>query len=301
MTTPLNYEPISLDRQEAYLRCFKTCPQKTSDYSFINLWAWAEVYGLSWAWANDLVWIRQSRPQAVNWAPVGPWHSIDWTAPLLAPAGNHSIFSRVPEVLSQIWQQRFKNRLTIRDTRGAWDYLFAFEDLLHLKGNRYHRKKNLLNQFTKKYPYAYKPLGPETIARALDMQQDWCLWRDCESSQTLSAENVAIQRVLSHWDRLQGVIGGALMVDQTIAAYTVAEALSDEMLLIHFEKADPLYKGGYQAINQLFLKSFRGEFKQVNREQDLEDQGLRQAKLSYHPSGFLRKYEIVFSPQTVEE
>ena len=126
------------------------------------------------------------------------------------------------------------------------------------------------------------------------MQEDWCLWRDCESSDTLSAENVAIGRVFSQWDRLKGLTGGALMVDRTIAAYTVAEALSEDMLLVHFEKANPVYKGGYQAINQLFLRSVSGEFTSVNREQDLGDEGLRQAKLSYHPNGFLKKYNKLY-------
>ena len=82
-------------------------------------------------------------------------------------------------------------------------------------------------------------------------------------------------------------------MDQAIAAYTVAERLTNDMLLNHFEKASPMYKGGYQAINQMFLSRTRGEFKTVNREQDLDDEGLRQAKLSYHPSGFLKKYQVL--------
>lgn len=301
MPLPLNYEPISLDRQEAYLRFFQKCPQKTSDYSFVNLWAWAEAYELCWAWDKDLVWIKQNRPEPANWAPIGPWHTIDWRSRLSLLVDDDPPFIRVPEDLSQRWKKIVGSRLETRDNRGHWDYLYLFEDLLHLKGNRFHKKKNLLNQFTKKYHYAYAPLDPETIPLAVGMQGDWCLWRDCESSDTLSAENLAIKRVLSHWERLKGLTGGVLMVDQTIAAYTVAEALTDDMLLIHFEKANPLVKGGYQAINQIFLKSARMGFKRVNREQDLDDEGLRQAKLSYHPSGFLRKYEVIFPRQGFQE
>jgi len=73
----------------------------------------------------------------------------------------------------------------------------------------------------------------------------------------------------------------------------VAESLPDETLLIHFEKADPEYKGGYQAINQMFLDHIKAKFTTVNREQDLDDEGLRQAKLSYHPVDFLRKFKVV--------
>ena len=59
----LKFEPISLDRQEDYLENLSRCPQITSDYSFLNLWAWAEEYELRWAWDGNLIWIRQSLPE----------------------------------------------------------------------------------------------------------------------------------------------------------------------------------------------------------------------------------------------
>ena len=74
----LQFEPIHLDRQDDYARHFSKCPQKASDYSFVNLWGWAEEYGLRWAWQDRLVWIKQTRPEALYWAPVGPWNAIDW-------------------------------------------------------------------------------------------------------------------------------------------------------------------------------------------------------------------------------
>ena len=65
--------------------------------------------------------------------------------------------------------------------------------------------------------------------------------------------------------------------------------LADIMLVVHFEKGRPGYKGVYQAINQLFLADAGPGYTLVNREQDLGDDGLRQSKLSYNPVGFLRK------------
>jgi hypothetical protein len=164
-----------------------------------------------------------------------------------------------------------------------------------LRGNRYHKKKNLLNQFRKKYDYRYVVLDSELVEHAQGMQEDWCTWRDCESSDILSAENRAIYRVLQNWDRLEGARGGALMVDQAMVAYTVAEALTDDTVLIHFEKGDTEYKGAYQAINQMFLAYSAKDFKFVNREQDLNDERLRKAKLSYLPVDFYRKYRVILS------
>lgn len=292
---PLLFEPINLDKQRAYLAYLRQCPQKTSDYSFINLWAWSQEYGLCWAWEKDLVWIKQTRPQPVYWAPVGPWEKIDWQSRLSPFIHDQNTFIRIPENLMQCWQSSVENHIQVIEARGHWDYLYSIEALIQLRGNRFHKKKNLLNQFTKKYNYTYTPIEPETIVHAAAMQKDWCHWRDCESSNTLSAENRAIIRVFNQWNNLNGLIGGSITVDQTIAAYTVAERLTNDMLLIHFEKASPMYKGGYQAINQMFLSRTRGEIKTVNREQDLDDEGLRQAKLSYHPLNFLRKFMIILS------
>ena len=292
----LIYEPIELDRQEAYLEYLQMCPQKTSDYSFMNLWAWSKEYGLCWAWDENLIWIKQNKPDVVYWAPIGPWKQIDWKTRLSAFIDEQAVFIRIPEELIRYWQGSLSCQLQINEVRGHWDYLYSIEELVHLKGNRFHKKKNLLNQFKINHNYLYASLGSETIAQALSMQKDWCAWRDCESSDTLSAENHAIERVLNQWNKLKGLTGGVITVDHAIAAYTVAERLTNDMLLIHFEKASPLYKGGYQAINQMFLSHAQGESKIVNREQDLDDEGLRQAKLSYHPLDFLRKFKVIFSP-----
>lgn len=289
----LLFEPINIEKQDLYLKYLAKCPQKASDYSFVNLWAWADEYGLRWTWEDDLVWIRQTRPLDVNWAPVGAWESIDWKNLNNRFWVKGASFIRVPDKLLQYWKSGCGSRLQIYEARGHWDYLYSVAELTQLKGNRYHKKKNLLNQYRKKYNYTYAPMGTNNIPQALDMQNAWCTWRDCESSETLSAENSAIESVFKAWNSLKGLIGGTLMVEQKITAYTVAESLPDETLLIHFEKADPEYKGGYQAINQMFLNHMKAKFTTVNREQDLDDEGFRKAKRSYHPVDFLRKFKVV--------
>jgi hypothetical protein len=82
------------------------------------------------------------------------------------------------------------------------------------------------------------------------------------------------------------------MADGAMVAYTVAERLTADSIVIHFEKGDTQYKGIYQAINQMFLAHSAPDFALVNREQDLNDDGLRKAKLSYHPVDFIHKYRV---------
>ncbi|MBW2367636.1 MAG: DUF2156 domain-containing protein [Deltaproteobacteria bacterium] len=292
----LKFEAISDRKSLSRLSEYKTrlvqCEKVASDYSFVNLWGWAEDYALSWAWEDDLVWIRQSHPQPAWWAPVGSWQTVDWPALFSKHFPQGSTFIRVPEALLTIWQDAFTDNLRVTETRGQWDYLYAVSDLTKLAGKRFHKKKNLVNQFKKKYDHTYVQIGPETVSQALAMQTDWCLWRDCESSEVLDAENRVIEKILTHWSHLPGLLGGGLMVENRLIAYTVAEALAPDTLVIHFEKGDPDFKGAYQVINQMFLQAQGAPFNLVNREQDLDAPGLRKAKLSYHPTDFLRKYSI---------
>ncbi|GHU99931.1 hypothetical protein FACS189483_09680 [Spirochaetia bacterium] len=75
------------------------------------------------------------------------------------------------------------------------------------------------------------------------------------------------------------------------AAYCLGESLArGRMFAVHFEKGIDEYKGIYQYINQAFAASLPGYYTHINREQDLGDEGLRQAKETYRPVGFVRKY-----------
>jgi hypothetical protein len=291
-TMKLVFEPIDLERQPPYLRRLAQCGQIASDYSFINLWSWAEEYGLQWAWQENLVWIKQARPMETFWAPVGNWEAVDWTVILQSAADCCPRIIRVPEGLLEIWKTQSQVTISIEETRDHWDYLYNRQELVNLAGKRFHKKKNLLNQFKNKYEAVYLPFSPDMVAQAKGMQEDWCTWRDCENSDTLASENKAIAKVLDNWQHLSGVTGGALRVGRTLAAYTVAEVMSDNTLVIHFEKGCPDFKGSYQAINQMFLENDESSCTLVNREQDLGDQGLRKAKLSYNPVDFVRKYQV---------
>ena len=67
-----------------------------------------------------------------------------------------------------------------------------------------------------------------------------------------------------------------------------------ESFAIHFEKAvvGENSRGVYQYINQAFASILPEKYKTINREQDLGDPGLRQAKMSYNPLDFIKKYKV---------
>jgi hypothetical protein len=291
---PAAFTPISLDLMDDYLARYAACPQKTSDYSFANLYGWCEEYGLQWAFGDTHVWLRQTKPEVVHWAPVGPWTGVDWS---LCPSLAQGVrVTRVPSELAGIWRESLGGRLSLEPAREHFDYVYAVAELIELKGNKWHKKKNLLAQFERTYAYEYAALCPELIEEALALQTQWSQWRDSEPAGTLSSENRAIFRVMQAWDELPGLFGGAIRVDGKMVAYTVAEVLDASCVVIHFEKGMPGYKGVYQAINQMFLANQAAGYTYVNREQDLGDDSLRKAKMSYNPAFLLEKFTATVEP-----
>ena len=67
----------------------------------------------------------------------------------------------------------------------------------------------------------------------------------------------------------------------------------EKMAVVSVEKADPDIDGIYQVINQQFLIHEFPDAVIVNREDDLGLPGLRQAKESYNPIGYARKYMVL--------
>ncbi len=285
------YSPISFSGMEQYLSLLGQSRSRASDYSFANLWGWAPYYGLEWRFDGELCWIRQHRPEPCFWAPVGPWDAVkDWMGRAEMAPG--SVFIRVPEPLCELWRAALGDRINLEEARGQWDYLYLSSELRTLSGNRFHKKKNLLKQFQKQYNYEYRSLSVNCVETVLNMQTEWCRWRDCESSEALLAENDAVARVLAHWNDIPGLCGGIIRIDGVPVAYTLGEPLTEDTLVIHFEKAASGIKGAYQAINYLFCNDAGVNFTYINREQDLDDEGLRHAKLGYNPADFSKKCRV---------
>lgn len=286
------FSPITLNCQEKFNQVLSKTSQLTSDYTFANIWGWTDYYGLELTCSDDLVWIRQTKPELIHWAPLGDWESVDWEkCELLNTSGTK--FTRIPEKLAMHLQNIFGDKLILEENRDHFDYVYSIEELIELRGKKFHKKKNLLRQFIKSYDFEYREITPDCVEEVLEMQFDWYRWQEeNNNSAALVAENEAISKVLKEIDTITHLTGGTLRIDGRLVAYTIAEPLGEDTIVIHFEKGNTYFKGIYQAINQMFLEKSANGRKFVNREQDLGEPGLRKAKLSYNQIDFMKKYEI---------
>ena len=105
-------------------------------------------------------------------------------------------------------------------------------------------------------------------------------------------EKAALRKALSHMEELK-LEGVALMEENRVLAMTLGSRLTEDTVDVHFEKALETEEGAYARINQAFAQHLMEKYPAVrylNREDDMGLEGLRKAKLSYHPVCLTEKY-----------
>lgn len=174
--------------------------------------------------------------------------------------------------------------MAVSEDRDNFDYLYLRTDLAELPGKKFHKKRNLVAQFLKTYGHEEKPLTAELIPEAINVLEKW------REDKGTDGDYIACREALEMFGQLN-LKGQLLFIDGAPAGWCLGEPIArGRIFTIHFEKGLDGYKGIYQFINQAFAASLPEYFTHINREQDLGDEGMRQAKMTYRPSGFVRKY-----------
>lgn len=184
----------------------------------------------------------------------------------------------------------FKNFKTFpQEDRDNFDYLYTRHALSTLSGKKLHKKKNHVNGFLHNYSdFVLKPLDTTTQKDAYTVLELWAQ----EQPNLPETDYEAAQQALSLQDT-NSFTGLILYVQGTPVAWCLAELIAQESIaVVHFEKARTDFRGSYQYINYAFAQSLADHVMYINREQDLGDEGLRRAKMSYKPEGFVKKYRL---------
>ena len=170
------------------------------------------------------------------------------------------------------------------EDRNNFDYIYLRSDLADLPGKKFHKKRNLVAQFQKLYTFSKKPFTFELKDEAMSVLENW------RADKAAAGDYNECREALECFEKLD-MKGIMLYIDGKSAGWCLGEPVArGRMFTVHFEKGLERYKGIYQFINQAFAAALPEYFTHINREQDLGDAGIRQAKMTYRPSGFVRKY-----------
>ncbi len=283
------FTPISLDLRDDLYPRLNFSADGISEFTFANLWLFRRRYEYTLSRVKDSCIIISGRQDGKSFFMIPC--AVPSKEILTLLFQTHDYWKNIPARLLEPARLKLEEYgYTAREDRNNFDYLYIREDLALLSGKKYHKKRNQVNSFTNSYTAIMKKLSSKRIGDALAVLETW------RAEKGQDGDYVAAREALENADIL-GLNGAIWYVEGRPVAWTLGERLAKgRMYAVHFEKAVEGYKGIYQFINQAWANVLPSTIKQINREQDLGDEGLRQAKMTYRPSGFVYKY-VVF-PET---
>ena len=298
----LQLRPVSPFVQNEFAEYEKLRPLYISEGHFLNQFLWENYYHTKFA-TDDLALYLFIQVHAHHGA----------FAPLCREEDLPEVFHRIEDYFQNILQEKpvFYNsdarmieilteqgclaNYTVTEDRDSFDYLYDADKLRTLSGKAMHKKKNLLNGFVREYEghFEYETLGINNIEEIEQFHQKWMDERRIyDKYHCIDDEEDGIYRLFGNCHSIQCKMGG-VRIDGELKAYTIGSYIpSIQCAIIHIEKADVNYKGLYNYINQQFIIHEFPDAVIVNREDDLGQENLRQAKLSYRPIRLEEKFTI---------
>lgn len=191
---------------------------------------------------------------------------------------------QIPAGGREILEKRFPGRFAFEAEPNEAEYIYSTERLISLAGHKMQHKRNHINYFEQNYEWSFEPLTAGNLDECRAFNRRWFeLQREAgDFGEMLRQELSAIEKAFDGWDTLS-LDGAMLRADGEVVAYSVGCPLAGDTYLVLFEKSLHNIRGASQQINRLFAAEYAKDFAYVNRGEDGGDEGLRQAKLSYHP------------------
>jgi hypothetical protein len=281
------FAPISLEMRDALYPALNLIVDGISEFTFSNLYLFRGTYGYRVSRVPGRTFIIEGSKAGKSFFYVPC--ELPERPVLEALMESHDYLKNLSESQADAHRASLEQMgWTVVEDRDNFDYLYYRSDLAELSGRTYHKKRNLVNAFINSYDYSQRPLREDNVADALIVLEKWA-----ESKGPVASDLVASREALERF-RVLGMRGCVYYVDGEPAGWCLGEPLAKgRMFAVHFEKGIESYKGIYQFINQAFAQALPSYFRLINREQDLGDDGLRQAKMTYRPSGFVNKYRVI--------
>ena len=267
---------------------------KGSEYVFSNNYNWKDIYHIQVAQVDGYYCVRSGIEERSYLYPSGSGDIAPVIEALIQDAKERECPFQMHGIVKEnvaLLETLFPGRFAFEEYRDGFDYIYNTVDLATLSGKTYHGKRNLMTKFKQNHPdWVYEPITAENIEECRAMNKIWCEKQGNCNDPSLKQELCAVKKALDHFFD-EGLKGGLIRTkEEGIVAYSIGAPLSSDTFIVHIEKAFAEVQGAYPIINQEFVRHNCMDYKYVNREDDVGDEGLRKAKLSYKPAILLEKY-----------
>ncbi len=279
---------------------------KGSEYTFFNNFIWHTTYRTGVAEVEGF-FVLLCGKEAEDTSYLFPSGQGDWQA-LLPRLLEDAKARQIPFALRAInaeqkafLEETFPQMFFFFPNRDNYEYIYLRETLASLAGKKLHAKRNHINQFKKNHPnWVFESITAENLPACIAMHEVWNAQKAQDSD--IAEEHDAVHDALLHYEAL-GLVGGLLRSEAggEVIAFSCGTASPDcDTFVVHIEKAHADMQGAYAMINQQMNLHLLGSYTYVNREDDVGDEGLRKAKLSYRPHMLEEKWTAIL-PEDIDK
>lgn len=261
----------------------------------VYMWSGCD-YHMQLAHEGDFFVLSMGRKNPTFRAPVGIGDdaafcaAVDKLSQYVRQNGWELVFHRISRPAMERLTRLYPDRFVVLEDRDNADYVYERDALANLSGKKYHGKRNHISAFERAFPdWRFEVITRSNIADCAAINEPWFAER-LLIDKSAADELCAVKRGLEHYFEL-GFFGGILYVGDRPAAYSFGEYANDECFVTHIEKALSEFPGAYTVINNQMARALEG-VKYINREEDMGLEGLRKAKLSYHPAMLYEKFTV---------
>jgi len=288
--------PLEICHRELICGLLRRKGVNSSDFAFYNLMGWYLDTPPTISRIDDhyLIFVEGPAKSCIVLPLFGKSRISQAISILLrhfAEMGCSRELSYVPKkILSEILEE-FPD-LKPEPQREHFDYLYSRKELAELNGRKFHQKKNFVNRI-------HQDLSPEVEMldgfNLIEVQRFLDSWYAEVPTDDLNLylEGLAAKRMFPILQDIGG-IGVIVRIEGKIEGISVASPIHESCWVVSVEKANKHRKGLYQYINWVLANKIPETAELINRETDLGLEGLRAAKMSYHPVAFEEKFTVKF-------
>ena len=280
------FQPIELEKIDEYLVYYADKTALGCESNFVSGYLWNEEYKLRAAVIDDTIIKAYFRDEQTVWGYCMP-HGKNVTGAIeaifadAAERGQKAVIAYMTKAEREQLEMLYPDKFEYSREPENQEYIYLSSDLISLAGKKYHSKHNHISKFYRVYGDEVRiaALDETNMSDALKVFEDWCSENGIDYRG--HGEYRVFKRACDSFTRL-GMKGALIYVGDKPVAMTAGSAVSPICFDVMFEKGLREYDGVYAVINNEFAKTLSA-YKYINREEDLGIEGLRKAKLSYHP------------------
>ncbi len=291
----IDFHPITADDSEWASPILKSGRYMCCAFSFVTQFMWSLSYKTDIALYKGSVALRSESSDALWYLwPVGegdPKEIIeDFCRDASANGKEMVLYSMALEDKDKL-EEWFPGKFEISTSRNDSDYIYEQADLATLAGRRFQKKRNHVSRFIRENPdWEFHFLTAETLPQVRAFNDAWSQLDGNREDAGVQEEHRAIDLLFDNFDKLD-IQGGYITAGGRIVAFSMGSAVSESVFDTNVEKGLYEVTGSYNIINREMAARVCSSYQLINREDDVGEEGLRKAKLSYNPAIIEPKYQ----------